>query len=286
MKRWSSSILNSPPVFHAIGLKPRDRAYICVRCAYRIPMPAHLTTMEYPLLKAALLVLSAYCTFISTNSPNPPATPEEQARYVKDNKIRDPLAMSFRRWNTNLFRSICYCTALAEALFIVLSTIGALPRAPQLFHPSSALDLQDLSLSNFFIYGVCSMSLAAYIRSTCFRHLGRLYTFELSVKKDHRLITDGPYAIVRHPGYVGSVLFYTGACCAQLGPGSLLAASGLWRSPVGAVFAITYLSYCAYVCSFLLARVSKEDKVLKQQFRAEWEEWAKRTPYRLIPYVY
>ncbi len=40
--------------------------------------------------------------------------------------------------------------------------------------------------------------------------LGRLFTANLGVKEGHALITDGPYAIVRHPIYFGIVLFFLG----------------------------------------------------------------------------
>ncbi|GAW00659.1 ICMT-domain-containing protein [Lentinula edodes] len=49
----------------------------------------------------------------------------------------------------------------------------------------------------------------------CYRTLGQLFVFELRIQKDHRLITEGPYAYVRHPSYTGLIL-------------TIIALVGLW----------------------------------------------------------
>ena len=37
-----------------------------------------------------------------------------------------------------------------------------------------------------------------------------MFTFEMSIRKDHMLITSGPYGVVRHPGYTGFLLVVIG----------------------------------------------------------------------------
>ncbi len=91
---------------------------------------------------------------------------------------------------------------------------------------------------------------------------------------------------MRHPSYVGSCLFYGGACCAQLGPGSWLAANGVWEGPLGRVLVLWYLLDSVYTCTFLVLRVENEDVALQREYGQQWEDWAKKTPYRLIPFVY
>jgi len=33
-----------------------------------------------------------------------------------------------------------------------------------------------------------------------------MFTFEMSIRKEHILVTSGPYGVVRHPGYTGALL--------------------------------------------------------------------------------
>ena len=49
-------------------------------------------------------------------------------------------------------------------------------------------------------------SVGGLIRYKCYRTLGSMFTFEMSIRKDHILVTSGPYAIVRHPSYTGIIL--------------------------------------------------------------------------------
>jgi protein-S-isoprenylcysteine O-methyltransferase Ste14 len=88
------------------------------------------------------------------------------------------------------------------------------------------------------------------------------------IKKHKALATDGPYAYVRHPLYVGNI---------AVGFGFALA-SGLWWSLpllIGILFA------------FYPHAIRREDEELHRRFRAEWEQWRKETRAlipRLTPY--
>lgn len=72
--------------------------------------------------------------------------------------------------------------------------------------------MPDASLypSPTFLLGTCLASAGGYIRYCCYRELGHLFTFEMSIMKEHKLITTGPYAIVRHPAYTGAVCTIVG----------------------------------------------------------------------------
>ena len=40
------------------------------------------------------------------------------------------------------------------------------------------------------------------------------------------------------------------------------------------------------ILEIIVLMVPREDAVLRKEFGTEWEAWAKRTPYRLVPYEY
>lgn len=85
------------------------------------------------------------------------------------------------------------------------------------------------------------------------------------IKKDKVLATDGPYAYVRHPLYVGNIL---------LGVGFTLA-SGLWWSlPLFIVIMI----------AFYPPAIRREDEKLQRLFKDEWELWRKQNR-ALIPHI-
>ena len=42
------------------------------------------------------------------------------------------------------------------------------------------------------------------------RELGSMFTFEVGIRKDHRLVESGPYAVLRHPSYTGLLLGIVG----------------------------------------------------------------------------
>src|SRR6516164_1744801 len=67
--------------------------------------------------------------------------------------------------------------------------------------------------SPLFFLGTTLATLGGYIRYRCYQELGQLYTFEMSIRKDHNLVKTGPYSIVRHPGYAGVLFTAMGMIC-------------------------------------------------------------------------
>lgn len=133
------------------------------------------------------------------------------------------------------------------------------------------------------------------LRLECYRRLEGNFTLELAVKQDHKLITDGPYAVVRHPSYTGAMLILIGGILVLLGRGSWVT-ERMWRldhvSLLGPVLgrvnwlAVAYASVRLSVSWMLFRRCAVEDEVLKAHFQDEWVRWAQKVPYRLVPYIY
>ena len=41
-------------------------------------------------------------------------------------------------------------------------------------------------------------------------HLGRFFTVNVAIAKDHHVVSNGPYRLVRHPSYTGALLAFIG----------------------------------------------------------------------------
>lgn len=114
--------------------------------------------------------------------------------------------------------------------------------------------------------GVVVMAAGMALRLWSARVLGASYTRTLRVRTGQTLVRDGPYRLVRHPGYSGSILMWTGAAIAS---GDILG-----------VVVIVSVIVRAYVL-----RVRAEDRMLAARFGAAYEDYARRVR-RLVPFVY
>lgn len=83
------------------------------------------------------------------------------------------------------------------------------------------------------------------------------------IKKDKTLATDGPYAYVRHPLYVGNI---------TLGAGFSIASGLWWAFPLLIIILLL----------FYPPAIKREDNKLHKLFNKDWEEWSKNTR-ALIP---
>ncbi|NLD64791.1 MAG: isoprenylcysteine carboxylmethyltransferase family protein [Bacteroidales bacterium] len=83
--------------------------------------------------------------------------------------------------------------------------------------------------------------------------------------RDHRVVSSGPYRWVRHPGYLGAAITYTGI------PFFL---DSVWT-----------LIPVAITIGILVIRTSLEDRTLQSEL-AGYEEYARHTRYRLLPGVW
>ena len=106
------------------------------------------------------------------------------------------------------------------------------------------------------------------------------------IRDNHKLITSGPYSIVRHPGYTAFVVLLSGNILLLASKGSYFTEAGLWNSVVGKTIAYSILGYLTWVGASLCWRTPEEDAMMRRAFGPEWDEWARRTRYCLFPFVY
>ena len=154
-------------------------------------------------------------------------------------------------------------------------------------HPPSQ---QMGTLSPAFLTGIFLTITGSLVRLHCFRVLGQFFTFELSIRENHKLVTSGPYSIVRHPAYTGGVCILAGMVLTIFDDNSwLVAASGLFPRDV---VSLTQTLWCLRVLAtslplaIITTRMDNEDVMLEKAFGQEWRAWAKKVPYKLVPGVY
>ena len=96
--------------------------------------------------------------------------------------------------------------------------------------------------------------------------LGRYFSAEMVIYRDHELRVAGPYRFVRHPVYSGVFL-------AAIGAGFAVQS---WAAVLFLV--ITYAILFRY-------RIAAEEKVLISEFGEQYQSYSKRVK-RLIPFIY
>ena len=98
------------------------------------------------------------------------------------------------------------------------------------------------------------------------RTLGRFYTSTLRVAEGQRIIRQGPYKVLRHPGYSGVILIWVGAGFATLN----------WMA--AAVIVLVVGASYRY-------RINSEEAMLMTTFGAEYQAYMAQT-WKLLPFVY
>jgi protein-S-isoprenylcysteine O-methyltransferase Ste14 len=85
------------------------------------------------------------------------------------------------------------------------------------------------------------------------------------IQESHKVITEGPYSIVRHPGYLGAIMF-TLSIPLIIGSSFTLITAGFY-------------------CLLVIVRTWLEDKTLQKELKG-YSEYAARTKYRLFPKIW
>ena len=115
----------------------------------------------------------------------------------------------------------------------------------------------------FRLLMVCLAALGLAFISWALQRLGRNWAPSMSgVRKDSFLVSTGPYAIIRHPIYLGAFVFLAAL--------SLVTANLLILLPSIVLLALLY------------TQIGGEEATLIEKFGDEYREYMKRTP-RFIP---
>ena len=116
-----------------------------------------------------------------------------------------------------------------------------------------------------FYPGILLMLLGVLVRQWAIAVLGRFFSLTVRVATDHRVVTRGPYRLVRHPSYTGVLITFIGLGLAVQSLGGLLVLLG--------VFSLSY----GY-------RIRVEEKTLLSELGPDYASYMRRTK-RLVPFI-
>jgi protein-S-isoprenylcysteine O-methyltransferase Ste14 len=136
-------------------------------------------------------------------------------------------------------------------------------RRPPMFSP--IVESQFVLNVGLQILAVLMAVGSVWMATSAIRELGKQWSFQARLIEGHKLVTSGVYQIVRHPIYA-----------AMLG---LLASAGL-------VFSRWWVLPAAFVI-FLVGtkiRTAAEEKLLRDAFPGEYDEYARKIP-SFVPFV-
>ena len=166
-----------------------------------------------------------------------------------------PDAASLEAGNTDQGTTRAIGRAFGQSLF-------ALAVAPLL----NRWRLGRLTVPGMAWSGIAAMVAGLTLRVWAVRVLGAFYTRTLRTCTTQSLVEEGPYRLVRHPGYLGVLLLWLGA---GLASANLLVA-GLITVSMGRAYR---------------RRIRSEEAMLTNTFGEDYVAYTRRTR-RLIPWVY
>ena len=128
------------------------------------------------------------------------------------------------------------------------------------------LQVGQIASSGIRWLGLLIMVLGLGLRFWSMRVLGKYYTRTLRVAEKQAIVTQGPYRVIRHPGYLGTICVWIGFALAV----------GNWIATI--ILAILLFGVYGY-------RIRSEEVMLIDRFGNEYQKYRKRT-WRLVPYIY
>jgi protein-S-isoprenylcysteine O-methyltransferase Ste14 len=127
------------------------------------------------------------------------------------------------------------------------------------------LNARFVPLSGWAFWAGAALALAGFLFTVWAReHLGRNWSGIVTVKQDHELIVNGPYALVRHPIYTGLLLAFAGTGLAL----------GEWRGVLAVVIALLAL----------WRKLRIEERWMQEQFGEQYRAYKHRVA-ALVPFV-
>lgn len=149
-----------------------------------------------------------------------------------------------------------------QSLPLVLSAITLIILIVSLFQIGTfeyKTDNQTIRIIGLIFYLIFS-----WIQIWSTKALGDNFSQDIAIKKDHQLVTTGPFKIIRHPQYLSQILIDIGGAAATLS--FVLVPLALIQIPL------------------LFMRASFEDKLLEKHFGDHFRNYKKKSG-QIFPYI-
>lgn len=125
--------------------------------------------------------------------------------------------------------------------------------------------LEYLKEYNIIRYiGLAVYLVFSWIQVWSFKTLGDNYSQDIMIKKNHELVTKGPFALIRHPQYICQIILDLGATAATLG--YIVGFLALIEIPI------------------YIMRASIEDKLLAKYFAEKFSDYKSKSGF-MIPFI-
>lgn len=187
-------------------------------------------------------------------------------------------------WTTAPFYFVIACWIVFAAIFMLRKQPGSVSEVRRDRNSVRAIVVQSIgfaivwivrrhhgvplftaSLSPYFDLLACVLAASSVgFVFISVRTLGKQWTYAARLIEGHQLVTQGPYQVVRNPIYTGMF--------------GMLVATGIviTRWPALFVAIVIFLAGTTW-------RIRIEEKLLRTQFGAEFEQYCKEVPHALFP---
>ena len=152
-------------------------------------------------------------------------------------------------------------STLGVIWMVIMASIGAGVYVA-MHWPAAALPNGQM----FAVAGVFLFVVGLFLRWWAIITLGRFFTVDVTIEKDHELVERGPFRVVRHPSYTGVLLAFVGFALTHHNWAALL----VMLVPIFAAF---------------IRRMNVEEDALSRALGSRYADYMRRTK-RLVPFVY
>ena len=144
----------------------------------------------------------------------------------------------------------------------VVSMLSLLALILAVFQIGTLEYLNDYNIIRYI--GLAVYLIFSWVQVWSFKTLGDNYSQDIIIKKNHELVTKGPFKIIRHPQYLCQILLNIGATAATFG--YIVGFLALIEIPI------------------YIMRASMEDKLLAKYFSEKFSDYKKKSGF-MIPFI-